>query len=165
MFRSPLTVAVFAIALLVSPVVFAGGGGGGGWSNGTPFAELLELIGGNSDGVDANAADIDDLESAVDALNDALDALSDAQPVTGSVDFGAFAGTQCEAVTFAAAFSSAPRAYASANHTQHTPHGVTHQPITVWFEEVTATGFRVCVREVDGNNRHDEHVVVDWLAL
>jgi len=134
-------------------------------------ADAIAALGGE---VGANSSDIAGILAELDALSAAVDALYDAQPVTGSVEFEElFTGTACQEVLFDEAFGAMPRVYASINHNRRILDGVDqhpgidgpHQSITVWFEEVDAEGFRVCVDEVDNDNVHDGHVTVDWLAL
>ena len=181
---------VFASTLFFAPAASAG-------SPWNPIAQIIAFFRGmadgiadNADGVAANAGGIADnadniasnkghienLADDIDALSAALDALYDAQPVTGSVDFDyEFTGSNCQEVVFASPFEARPTVYAAVNHYRRTSDlelvhdpDARHDTVTTWFEEVSETGFRVCVREVARESgrsaRHDHHVTVDWLA-
>ena len=136
--------------------------GNDNFKNGHPFASLLDLISGNANDIGDNSDAIANLEARIAALEAAP---APAGPATGSVSFGVFVGTSCATITFDSPYASAPRMLASANHINSNHGALFHDPITLWMEEVNTSGFRVCVREVDANNFHDQHVVVDWMAI
>lgn len=106
--------------------------------------------------IDDNALAIRDLQEQIDTVALQLE--------TGSVGFPGFSGTRCEIGTFSRTYVYPPNVYVSINHNPHQP-PATHDPVTVWIEQITQNLFRVCVREVDADNVHDAHVVVDWLAI
>lgn len=119
--------------------------------------------------LDALQADVQSNTRAIDDLQEQINVLVTqnvlaTQMETGSTNFPAFTGTHCEVAFFSVPFSSIPTVYVSANHQQHQP-PTTHDPVTVWIENITTNQFRACVREVDADNTHDEHVLVDWLAI
>jgi hypothetical protein len=76
---------------------------------------------------------------------------------------------KCEQVTFAQPFTVADN---SEVHVLVTGHHIgdatpgTHDAVTLWVENVTASGFRVCGSELDSLQAggHDDSIAADWVA-
>lgn len=82
--------------------------------------------------------------------------------VAGRLALGAVSGRSCQSVSFPTAFSAAPQLQVTPNHVgaANSP----NDPSSVWVEELGASGFRVCVEELEGVDGDLDGTNVDWLA-
>ena len=141
------------LLLLAAVTVIAASSVLAGDSQGTPdtvsFSDLQTMIEDNSHA-------IGDVQEELSLQSMSME--------TGTESFPRFTGTACQVGVFAHSFPSIPNVYVSINHTRHQP-PTTHDPVTVWIEDISRDRFRVCVREVAADNSHDAHIDVDWLAI
>ncbi|CAH3104311.1 unnamed protein product [Pocillopora meandrina] len=72
-------------------------------------------------------------------------------------------GTSCQTVTFAKGkYSKPPTIFATAEHYRSR---LKHDATTVWLEDVTATSFKICLRELQNFAGVHEDISVNWLAF
>ena len=84
----------------------------------------------------------------------------------GEVDIPGFMSITCTEVAFDSAYTARPVVWVSTTHwrTMSRPSTSFHEAVTTWVEWVDENGFYVCVKEVDGNDSHDQ-VSISWLAI
>lgn len=80
----------------------------------------------------------------------------------GRLALGAVSGRSCQSVSFPAAFGAVPQVQVTLNHQGSA--NSSNDPASVWLEELEASGFRVCVEELEDTDGELEGTNVDWLA-
>ena len=80
----------------------------------------------------------------------------------GRLALGAVKDRSCQEVTFPTAFAAAPQLQLTPNHVGAPD--APNDPSSAWAEEVSATGFRLCVEELEDADGELDGTNVDWLA-
>ncbi|XP_044165460.1 uncharacterized protein LOC114965419 isoform X3 [Acropora millepora] len=72
-------------------------------------------------------------------------------------------GTSCETVTLPSGkFSSSPTVFATAEHYRS---GMKHDAASVWIENLSASSFKICIRELQNFAGVHDDIAVNWLAF
>ena len=124
---------------------------------------------------DASANDAsNNADAGIDATPLGPDASTNpSAPRRGRVDITGFENSglrqHCQSVTFPTPFPAQAdvRVIATAHHLNDpTPSATYHDGTTLWVQDVSATGFEVCLSEMsDAAVDHDDAVDVDWYAF
>jgi hypothetical protein len=102
------------------------------------------------------------LVSRLDWLAYVAPASSSLRGAAGRFALGAVKGQSCQEVTFPTAFAAAPQLQITPNHVGAAD--AANDATSVWIEDVSASGFRLCVEELEDADGELEGTNVDWLA-
>jgi hypothetical protein len=80
---------------------------------------------------------------------------------TGSHAVPSFEGRACKDFEFRHIFDVAPKIIVTPSH-READH--VHDSVTAWTEFTTTTGFRACWRETNANDKHDNHMHLEYFA-